>query len=279
VELFPFSFAEYLTYFNVPHEVARAHGTEERALIAHHFNHFAHLGGFPVYLQEGNDEFLTGLYQSILYRDVLVRNRLTNEKELLEMVYFLASNIAKSTTYGALCRVAGVKNPTTIRNYMGFLENTYLLFQVSKFDYALRKQLHNPKKVYFIDNGLVRKVGFQFTEEKGRLLENLVFVELKRRRCEVFYHLGKKECDFVIRQGIRIIQAIQVCDRVEDRDTHEREIAGLTEAMESYDLREGWLLVRDGMPVEINVSGARRIYQVPVWKWLLEGSGKDDWKP
>ncbi len=87
---------------------------------------------------------------------------------------FLASNIAKPTTNNSLAKVVGIKNATTIKNYIDFLENTYLLFQIYKFDFSVKRQIRNPRKTYFIDNAIVRRLGFLFTEESGRLLENMI---------------------------------------------------------------------------------------------------------
>ena len=141
----------------------------------------------------------------------MVRNNLTNEKEILELVYYLASNISRLSSFNSLAKTIGVKNASTVSNYVQFIQGTYLIFQVSKLDYSLKKQMQNPKKTYFIDQALVTKLGFLFSEEKGRLLENIVFIELKIRGEEVYYFSGKNECDFLIRRGIQITSAIQVC--------------------------------------------------------------------
>ena len=202
-----------------------------------------------------------------MYKDVLVRNKLTNEKEMLQLVYFLASNAAKLSTNKALTAIIGVKNPTTVRNYIEFVENTYLIFQISKFDFSLKSQILNPKKTYFVDNALILKLGFNFSQNRGRLLENLVFIELKRRGFEIFYNQGKGECDFVIRNGFNITKAIQVCDLFENEMTKQREIDGLMEAMLAYNLLEGLILTTD--TEEILHVGAHVIHILPTWKWLL----------
>jgi predicted AAA+ superfamily ATPase len=192
-----------------------------------------------------------------------------NEKELLELVNFLASNVSKLTSFNGLTKVAGVKNATTIRNYLSFLEDTYLIFQVSKFDFSLKKQIQNLKKTYFIDNALVRRLGFMFSEEKGRLLENVVFLELRRRGFEIFYHSNRFECDFVIRQGTSIVQAIQVSYAFNTSETKMREINGIMDAMNIYNLAEGLLLLHDTPEQTIEENG-KKIRILPVWKWMLK---------
>ena len=100
-------------------------------------------GGFPAYLKSGNKEYLKSLYESLLYRDVMVRNNLTNEKELLELVYYFSSNVGKLMSYNSLAKVVGVKNASTISNYVAFLQDSYLIFMVNKYDVSLKKQMQN----------------------------------------------------------------------------------------------------------------------------------------
>ena len=267
-ELFPFSFAEYLAFSEREIPLKSFFSTEEKVRFQKDFINYFLKGGFPAYLQSGNKQYLKSLYESILYRDVMVRNGLTNEKELLELVHFLASNTSKLFSYNSLARVIGVKNATTVKNYLSFLENTYLLFLVNKYDFSVKKQIQNPRKVYFIDLGLIRELGFQHSEDNGRLLENLVFIELKRRGKEVFYHAQKHECDFVIKEKKQIVQAIQVSWSVYNPTTKEREVEGLVEALTSYNLNEGLILTYEDED-ELTIKNFK-IKVMPTWKWLLK---------
>jgi predicted AAA+ superfamily ATPase len=241
---------------------------EGRSDLKAMFSKFVLFGGFPVFLENQNDNYMKSLYENILYRDVMVRNNLTNEKELLELVYYLASNVSRLSSFNSLAKTIGIKNASTISNYLQFIQNTYLIFQVNKFDFSLKKQIQNPRKTYFIDQALVTRLGFLFSEEKGRLLENIVFIELKRRGHEVFYYSGKNECDFLIRQGTQITNAIQVCYSFDTPETKARELTGLTEAMKIYFLQEGFILTND-IEEDIAIDGLN-IRIVPVWKWMLQ---------
>lgn len=267
-ELFPFSFQEFITFKNKILPAEKIYTTLERGMIMALFQEYLLFGGIPLYLKTKQDLYLKQLYESILYKDVLVRNKLTNEKEMLQMVFFLASNAAKLSTNKSLAGTIGVKNPTTVRNYIEFVENTYLIFQISRFDFSLKSQILNPKKTYFVDNALILKLGFNFSQNRGRLLENLVFIELKRRGFEIYYHHVKGECDFVLRKGFNISQAIQVCDSFENEVTKQREISGLLDAMQTYKLPQGLILTVDWE--EILTIGERQIQILPTWKWLLE---------
>lgn len=265
-ELYPFSFSEYLNYLAINIRQEDFYSTVGVANLTKYFNQYLYTGGFPQYIKSKNEIYLNSLYESILYKDVMVRNKLTNEKEIIELVYFLASNVAKLSSYSSLARLIGLKHPVTIKNYIEHIENTYLIFQISKYDYSLKKQLANPKKTYFIDNAIVHKLGFNISDNYGRLLENLVFIELKRRAFEVFYHADKTECDFVIRHGNKITQAIQVCYTL-NSETRSREIKGLIDALNIYNLNKG-LIISTDKEEEIEIDG-KEISIVPVWKWLL----------
>ena len=242
--------------------------TNEKALIKGQFNAYFESGGFPAYLKSGNKEYLKSLYESVLYRDVMVRNNLTNEKELLELVYYISSNVGKLMSYNSLAKVVGVKNASTISNYFAFLQDSYLIFMVNKYDVSLKKQMQNAKKGYLIDLGLLRTLAFHHTEDNGRLLENLVFLELKRRDKEIYYHNQKKECDFVVKEKSKIVEAIQVSWSIESESTYNRELAGLLDAVNTYGLKEG-LILTESMERDIEVEGVR-VSVRPVWKWMLE---------
>jgi uncharacterized protein len=265
-ELYPFSFSEFLSYLEIKYKPNDFYSTVGIAKLTKYFNQYLFDGGFPQYLKDKNDIYLKSLYESILYRDVMVRNNLTNEKEILELVYFLASNVAKLSSYSSLTRLIGLKHSATIKNYIEHIENTFLIFQISKYDHSLKKQIANPKKTYFIDNAIVHKLGFNTSENYGRYLENLVFIELKRRNSEVFYQADKTECDFLVRTQNKITQAIQVCYSF-NSETRSREIKGLTNALNIYKLETGLIITAD-KEEEIEIEG-KKVSIIPAWKWLL----------
>ena len=267
-ELFPFSFKEFLKLNQVNYTPEDFFKTTGKSNLKKWFNQYFKAGGFPEYLQNRNRDYLKSLYESILYRDVLVRNKLTNEKEILELMYYLSSNISRLASYNSLKNIIGVKNATTVKRYLEYLQNTYLLFLVNKFDYSLKKQLLNPKKVYLIDNALANEIGFHTSEDNGYLLENLVFIELRRRGKQVYYFKNNFECDFLIREKNKITAAIQVSWSLENSKTKEHEIAGLKKAMEAFGLDEGLILTESES--EILKWDKRNIRVLPVWQWLLQ---------
>ncbi len=264
VELFPFSFKEFLRWRNK--ELPLATTTKKKALLLREFHQYLNLGSFPQVIATKNKEFLQNYFNDILYRDIIARFSVKDTKEIKEMAFYLASNISKPMSYQQLAKLTGIKSTNTIKNYWDYFQHSFLFFRMQKFDYSVKKQIYNPAKNYCIDVQLARQIGFSFLDDPGRQLENLVFIELRRRGREIFYHLGQKECDFVLRSKNKITQAIQVTHLLH-RENEEREIAGLLEAMKLYRLQEGLILTSD-QEKKIHVEGHCMVV-LPVWKWLL----------
>lgn len=124
----------------------------------------------------------------------------------------------------------------------------------------------NSKKVYTVDLAFANRLGFHFSENKGHLLENIVFLELLRRGKETFYHSDKNECDFLIREGLEVIEAIQVVYQLE-ADNYQREYRGLSEAMSTFHIKRGLLIVYD--TDESFIFENEDVEVIPIWKWLL----------
>ena len=267
-ELFPFSFAEFLEFRGNTVSKKDFYTTSGRAKLNAELNIFLKIGGFPQYIANRNDDLLKSLYESIVYRDVLVRNHFSGERELLELALFLASNTAKRFSYASLAKAVGLKHSETVKNYVEALESAYLITQIRKFDFSVKKQLANAKKVYFADTALIRKIGFNPTENLGPIFENVVFTELQRRGKEVFYHAEKKECDFVLREGVKIVEAIQASVTLKNPTTRDREISGLLDALETYALPSGTIVTLDEEET-LSVNG-KTVHIVSLAKWLLE---------
>ena len=266
-ELYPFSFAEFLRIKGQNRHTGDA-STKGKATLNRFFGEYLKSGGFPQYIATGNELYLKSLYESILYRDVMVRNNLTNEHEIAVLVNYLAANISNLVSYNNLRGITGIKNATTVKKYVDLLKDSYLLFPVSKFDYSVRKQVQNPKKVYFIDPALALKLGFSFSENRGRLLENLVYIELRRRTAETWYYNQGNECDFIIRSGNKVTEVIQVCWSVSDPEVRKRELSGLSDAMDKFGLEHGTVITREEK--ENFFHNGHTVKIIPITEWLLD---------
>ncbi|MCD4736325.1 MAG: ATP-binding protein [Bacteroidales bacterium] len=244
-ELFPFSFAEYLRFKKIEIDKNTFYSGLKTATVKKAYGEYISTGGFPEFMKTGNLNYLQNIYENILYKDVIVRHKIRNEKTIAELSHFLMSNIAREFSFTSLRKILGLANAVTVKEYIGYLENSYLLFSINKFDYSIRKQLVNKKKVYAIDIALADSISFEFSENTGRKLENMVFLQLKRLGFEIFYHRRKHECDFILRKKGRTINAIQVTRSLESQKVREREINGLTEAMNEHKLSNARIISFD----------------------------------
>ena len=263
MEMYPYAFSEYLIAKHCAISSYEIVTTEDKATIKSHFNHYCQVGGIPDYVCFEQPEYLSDLYESILYRDVVVRHGIVKEQALKSLSYYLASNVGKNISYNKLKNLLKLASATTVSDYCHFLEMSYLCFFISRYSASLKVQAHYGKKVYLIDHALAQRIGFRISEDQGRMLENIVFLELKRRNYEVYFHQENKECDFVVKESHGITQAIQVVVHLEHEEVKKREFDGLKEAMSMYQLKSGLILTENTEYTEGNIS------VMPVWKWLL----------
>jgi predicted AAA+ superfamily ATPase len=224
-ELFPFSYSEYCRF----RELQPATETTQSYLKE---------GGFPEYLKQKNGEILAFLLNDIITRDIAIRYNIRDVRTLQRLALYLLSNIGNRVTGNKLKSTFGISSTTTILEYFSHLEESYLLSFVPMFDYSLKKQNINPKKVYAIDTGLVEIITPRFKRDVGHKLENLVFMVLRRRYTEIYYFSGKGECDFLVMDKGIISGAVQVCTELNNENL-QRETAGLFEALKAFHLLEG----------------------------------------
>lgn len=175
----------------------------------------------------------------------------------------------------------GLGNASTISEYYEYFANSFLGFLVNKYDASLRKQIQNEKKQYIIDHGMASLIGFRISDDIGRILENIIYVELLRRRYNIYSHEGNGECDFVLHESNRVIAAIQVCKSLDDPQTKQREYKGLIDAMRIYNLSEGLILTEDHQQTDtiIDAGKSYTIQIVPIWLWLLHSGVVNPDKP
>jgi len=230
-ELFPFSFNEFISFKQI--EASAASCTL-----------YLETGGFPEYVKSGIEEILHHLFEDILIRDIVVRYGIRDVKTLQRMALYLISNVGKLITGNRLKGLFEIGSTTTVMDYLSYLEATYLFHFIPKFSYSVRKQLVNPRKLYAIDTGMIGVNSGSFTDDHGRKFENMIFIYLRRQFNEVYYFAEKGECDFVIFNKSAVYQLIQVCYEL-NQDNMDRELNGLFEAMEYFNLPEGRIVTLD----------------------------------
>ncbi len=248
-ELFPFGYKEFTKFT----QTDNAETTVDDFLVS---------GGFPEYLESRNIEMLQHLLKDILFRDIAIRYGIRNTQSLFEIALFLLSNIGKPITYNSLRKSFRLGSANTASDYLKWMEEAYLFFYLPKFSWSAKESAVNPRKVYAIDNGLICANTLSFTKDSGRILENLVHLQLRKKNSPVFYFKEKNECDFVIFENRKCKAVIQVCQEL-NNDNKGREIDGLKEAMNFFGLKEGFIITRfqdDNLSVDgfnINIVSLR----------------------
>jgi predicted AAA+ superfamily ATPase len=269
-EIYPFSFGEavrlrgILTDFDLPTIIRK------KTQIKHLLREYIEYGGFPEVLNEEDKKLklvlLKEYYNGILARDVIRRHSIRQTAKYEKAAHYLMSNITSLFSVKNLSGLLGI-NMHTLEDYIGFLEDVYLFFGVNHLSYSLKRQITYPRKAYCIDNGFINAVSFRFSDDTGKLLENLIFTEIKRQGLECYYWKGKQECDFVLKDGKTIREVLQVTYSMRDLRTKKREIEGILEAMREFKLKKGTILAYDESD-SIDIEG-KIIEIVPIWQWLL----------
>jgi len=173
-----------------------------------------------------------------------------------------------SNIHKELIEIHGRISKSTLSRYARAARDILLLFEAPRYAYKVRQHLLFPKKIYAVDNGLLEVIRFSSTEDKGRLLENAVFVELKRRGYDPFYFKKQQECDFILQDGMKALAALQVTWALSSSKTREREIQGLAAALGRLHLTEGWIIARNEY-ADFR-QDAWRIHVRPFWHFALD---------
>lgn len=270
IELYPFSFKEFLFYQGKKFYGDDFYLTGKRAEIKKELNNYLISGGFPeLFKIQLKAQYLRDLHNKIISRDIVERHNIKYPKTIKEISLFLLSNFGAKITYHKIKNVFEVKSVHTIKKYINYLENAYLVSELLAFSFKVKEQVSKPRKVYGIDTGLIRAVSANFSPNTGRAMENVVFLELKRRQNEIFFYTGTsdKEVDFVIKKSQKIIQLLQVCYDLQNIDTQEREISSLLKASDELNCRDLLIITWDDEK-ETKIKG-KKIKFIPLWKWLL----------
>ncbi len=254
IELFPFSYNEALKFNGAKADIKT-------------FDKYAKGGGFPEYLKYENQDILRELFVDVIQRDIVARYKIREAKALNEMALYLLANIGNELSYNKLKDTFALGSVNTISSFISYLEDSYLIFTVPRFDYSLKKQTVNPKKIYTIDSGFSSANSVSFSQDKGKMLENIAFLALRRHNKQIFYFRSEKdyECDFLVKRGTDIKMALQVCYELNEQNK-ERELRGLAEALKKFGLADGLILTfnqEDKMIYE-----GKKIMAIPLWKWI-----------
>lgn len=271
--VFPMSFPEFCAFRGETFREKDVYSTSARSRIGVLFFDYLQGGGIFDHYKFG-PEFLRTLWRSVIDRDIVIRYRVKYPAVLEQLASALIQSFTSKVSVANWTRHFRLKSAHTVHDYIRYLENVFLLFSVHKFSYKVKEQHATLKKMYVIDNGFIRALGFSFSEDRGKLLENLIAVELKRRSLreglqlfywDDYYH----ECDFMVKKGPKIQALYQVCAEL-NVTNKEREVKGLIAAAKAFGLKKGSILTLS--QEETFHEGGCAIEVRSAWRWLLESS-------
>lgn len=276
-EVFPLSFKEFLIFNNL-----KIKNEKDIYLNADYIKKYSweyvKYGGFPEVVLIENEEIKNKIifeyYNTIINRDIIERYKIRSIEKMKHLARYYFSNICSSITYR---KISGFLNmPTeTISRFSEYLQTAKLIFFIDRFSFSLKERENSPRKIYCIDNGFFTSLGFRFMENRGKLLENLVAIELLRRKyyrhndLEIYYwkDYQQREVDFVLKKRTKVEQLIQVCYSLEEYNTKKREIKALLKASKELKCKN-LLIISWDEETEIKENNLV-IKTVPLWKWLL----------
>src|SRR3989344_3107777 len=279
IKTFPLSFKEFLKFKKISFDLKILEYSEkEMPIILKALTEYITYGGLPeIVLVDENKKFelAQSYYATVIKRDIVERYNIKNEESLkaLLKLFLDSKEYSISKSYNNLKSLGYTIGKSTLQKYIFCIENSYFTFSLPIFSYKIKNQMQHQRKIYFIDNVFINSISTKFSNNFGRLYENIVAVELKRRKKECYYwkNVEKEEVDFVIKDNNRIDQLIQVCYDISDPDTKKREIKSLLKA--SKDLKcDNLLIINKDHSSEENLEWfgiKRKINFIPLWKWLL----------
>ena len=267
-ENLPISFKEFLYFKKIEIKQKKDIFTKEKSLQKE-FSQYMKIGGFPEIALTNNEELLKSYFFDIIEKDIIARYDVREKEILKKIAVFLLSNAGKIFSIQSLKNTFGISFELA-SNYVSYLKESFLLFELPQFGYSIKKQEKAFKKIYAIDTGIANTVSFRFSEDKGRMLENIVFLELRRRGEKIFYYKTQKnkEIDFLTWKKEKPGKLIQVAWSMDEAKTREREIKSLLEGMDELKLKEATILTES--QGELLKVGNKTVTIMPVYKWLLE---------
>lgn len=274
VTVFPLSFREFLAFNRValkdPLDAIQRQ-VEVKGLL----RRYMEFGSFPeVSLSDQKKEILLTYFEDLVNKDLLRRFKIRKQQELKALVKFYLSNASCLVSFHSAGKFLKISSDT-VDKFSGYLEQVYLVFFLKRFSFTVKEQEKSPRKVYTMDTGLSNAVGFRFPENMGRPAENLVFLHLRRRQAfdptlELYYwkDIHHREVDFVLKQGPKVQELIQVCWDLSDARTKDREIRSLEKGMNEFKQETALILTEEYEAQE--KFKRKRLRFTPLWKWLLD---------
>jgi len=274
IEIFPFSFKEFLKAKGFELKSEEIELPEVKGKLLNYLDDYLKNGGFPEIVVKNLDPkvYLETLFDSILFKDVVKRYRVRFSQEIYDLATYLVSNFSTEFSFNRLKNILAFRSTKTVQNYLKYLEEAYLFFPLNRFSFKVKEQIRTAKKNYLVDNGFVLAKSFQFSPNIGKLMENLVFIEILRRGYRlnenVFYYKtkNKREIDFVLKGGRKIEKLIEVTYETSDSKQKKEKLKALIEASKELKCNNLEIISWDEKKEEM-IKG-KKIKFIPLWNWL-----------
>lgn len=266
-KLQPLSFQEYLAFKGVQFSGKKDVILKAGALLKQ-FTEYMAIGGFPEIVLTGNQTLLKQYFFDIIQKDIVMRHAVRETAKLEKMAVFLMSNSSKIVSLESLKKTFDISYKM-VSTYLDYFKECFLLYEIPQFSFSLKTQAKALKKYFAADCGLANVVSIRFSEDRGRVLENSVYLHLQQKFDDIYYYKTKNnlEVDFVVKAGVGKT-AIQVSWSINDPKTRDRELRALVAAMDELRLSKGLVLTYNEED-EIEVDG-KTITVMPAYRWMLE---------
>lgn len=276
IEILPFNFKEFLAAKNFTPSKSEIFLPETKGVLLNHLGDYLINGGFPEIAVKNIDVklYLDTFFDSVLLKDAIKRYKVRFPQKIYDLSLYLINNYSQEASLNKLKNILKFNSVNTLEKYLNYLEETYLIFILGRYSYKMKERIKAPKKIYIVDNGLIKAKTSGFSPDSGRLMENLVFMELLKKgyapNKSIFYYKtrNQKEVDFILKEGMNIRTLIQVSYQTLSLDARKRETKALTEACEELKC-DNLMIITWDEEIEEKIGG-KIIKFVPLWKWLVE---------
>lgn len=275
LEILPFNFKEFLAAKNFP-AATDCSSRENEGMMLNYLKEYLQTGGYPEVVVDKIEveKYLSSLLDAILFRDIVSRCNIRFPKMIENISYFLLNNVSSELSLRKLTNILKFRSVTTVEKYLEFLKETYLFFTLDRYSHKASERLTAPRKIYVVDNGYLTAKAVWSSANFGKLMENLIFTEMIKRRqkqnYDLFYYKTRngKEVDFAVKKGLKIICLAQSAFQIHNLETKKREVNALSEAGEELNCDNLIILTWD--KEEIEKTEGKTVRFIPLWKWLVE---------
>jgi hypothetical protein len=275
IEILPFDFMEFLQAKKYEIDLEYGSVPQKRGELLKLMDEYLIHGGFPEVVVSNIDskDYLEVLFDSLLLKDVVQRHKVKFSSQIGNLGSHLINNFASPYSLRKLQNILDLKSVTTTEKYVKYLEEAYMIFSLLRYSTKSTQRIKSPKKVYVVDNGFVSAKAIQHSPDKGRLVENLVFVELVKRGYKpnenMFYYKtrNEREVDFVLKKGVEISELVQVCYEARKSEVEQRELKALVEASNELNVKK--LTILTWGEKRIIESSGKTVNVIPLWEWLI----------